>query len=319
MKSARILFVFVIASVAFAQAPEIVVRLQSGTKIEGRVAGLYREGAMIEDADGKTSLVRWEELPSLNPEQPVAVQPATATPLRRVNGAVPADDLACRSTPLAPKPLKGKIALSGTVRSGDVDSVLGALHAEATKDGPEDRIKAEIDALYGKTDGILTAGSFGGKARWDHFWSKTFYGYASLEGLYDSVQNLDLRAIASLGAGDFLWKKSEDCSWSVEGGLSALYEDFSTLSDPSLSPALRGATTFKRILFKDLKFEQEFEFLAPVDDFANYLARSKTRLGVPLCKDLALRFSLEMTYQGAPPAGTEPLQVLGLVGIEFQF
>ena len=56
----------------------------------------------------------------------------------------------------------------------------------------------------------------------------TFYSYASAEALYDDIQNLDLRAIVSAGAGDFLWKCADDKSWAVEGGISALYEDFST-------------------------------------------------------------------------------------------
>ena len=155
-----------------------------------------------------------------------APPPARLRPRRRRDKAP-----CCGTTPLTPKPLKGKIALSGTVRSGNVNSVLGALHAEATKDCAEDRITAAIDALYGKTDGELTRRVVGGKTRWDHFFKKTFYGYASAEALHDEIQNLDLRAIVGIGAGDFLWKRSDDCSWAVEGGISALYEDFSTNDD----------------------------------------------------------------------------------------
>ena len=57
----------------------------------------------------------------------------------------------------------------------------------------------------------------------------------------------------------------------------------------------------------------------PLDDFAGYLIRSRTTIGVPLCQDLALRLSLEITYDGDPPSGTEALDILGLVGVEYQF
>ena len=175
------------------------------------------------------------------------------------------------------------------------------------------------DKIGALTDDELTAASIGGKTRWDHFFTMTFYSYASLEALYDDIQNLDLRAIASIGAGEMIWKCNDDKSWAVEGGLSALYEDFSTEDDPRFSPAARAATIYKNILFDDLKFEEQLEILVPLDDPGAYLARSKTILGMPLCKDLALRLSLEITYQGDPPSGTEALDILGLVGIEYQF
>jgi hypothetical protein len=324
MKLACVLPLFAVASIAFAQAPEIVVPLATGGAVSGRIVGLYREGAMIEDPSGRTSLVRWEDLPSLGaqgePAPVAAASPAPASPAAgRGQASAPPDDACCKpKTPLCPKPLKGKVALSGTVRSGNVDSVLGAFHAEATKDWEEDKLFAAIDALYGKTDGTLTAASLGGKTRWDHFFTPTFYGYASAEALYDDIQNLDLRAITSIGAGDFIWKQSEDCSWAVEGGLSGLYEDYET-REPDFSLAARAATIYKRILFTDLKLEQGLELLVPIDDPGRYLARSKTLLGVPLCKDLALRLSLEITYQGDPPTGTQALDILGLVGIEYQF
>jgi putative salt-induced outer membrane protein YdiY len=309
--------VFSIAvSVVRAQAPGAVVRLESGGTFSGRVVGLFREGAMIEDAEGRTALVRWEDMPPLETPAAAAGQPPSGEAAKK---PAPSQDACCTKTPLTAKPLKGKLALSGTVRSGNVDSVLGAMHAEVTKDCTDDRITAAIDALYGKTDHELTAASVGGKTRWDHFFNMTFYSYASAEALYDDIQNLDLRAIVSAGAGDFLWKCADDKSWAVEGGISALYEDFSTADNATLAPAGRAATIYKNILFTDLKFEEHLEILVPLDDPAGYLARSKTILGMPLCKDLALRLSLEITYQGDPPPGTQALDILGLVGIEYQF
>jgi hypothetical protein len=281
------------------------VTLKVGGLANGQLEGIHETFGVVKVPIGSLALPE--------PPAPPASEPAPAPP------APPAAGKVCCKTPLEPKPLKGKLAFSGTVRTGNVNSVLSALHAEATKDCAEDRISAAIDALYGKTDDELSAASVGGKTRWDHFFTKTFFGYANAEALHDEVQNLNLRAIVGIGAGDFLWKCNDDRSWSVEGGISALYEDFSTSDDPELSPAARVGTTYKEILFTDLKLEEYAEILVPLNDFGRYLARSRTTLGVPLCKDLALRLSLEITYQGDPPADTEALDILGLVGIEYQF
>jgi putative salt-induced outer membrane protein YdiY len=320
MKPVFAVVVFLFASAAvFAQ--DAVVELKSGGTVSGRLAGLDREGASIQEGD-KLVRITWDQIAAvklgdarvpvtaLAPEAPASA-PAAAPP--------PAAATCCPKTPCNPRDLKGKLALSGTVRSGNVDSVLSALHVEASKEWAEDKLSAAIDALYGKTDDELTAASLGGKTRWDHYFTLSFYGYANAEALYDDIQNLDLRAIVGIGAGDFLWKCSDDQSWAVEGGMSALYEDFSTEPDPEISPAARVATIYKNILFCDLKLEEQLELLVPLNDPGDYLARSRTTLGVPLCQDLALRLSLEITYQGDPPPGTQALDILGLVGVEYQF
>jgi putative salt-induced outer membrane protein YdiY len=301
---------------AVRSAREVTLHLANGDRVTLAITGIAEgilEGRHPAFGAVKVPIASLGEAPPPAPPAAPAAAPAPAQPPKG------ADEVCCPGTPLTPKPLKGKVAFSGTVRSGNVDSVLTALHAEATKDCSEDRLTAAIDALYGKTDEELSAASVGGKARWDHFYSKTFYSYASAEALYDDIQNLDLRAIVGIGAGDFLWKCNEDRSWSVEAGISALYEDFSTSDDAEFSPAARVGTTYKEILFEDLKLEEQAEILVPLNDFGRYLARSRTTLGVPLCKDLALRLSLEITYQGDPPDDTDALDILGLVGIEYQF
>lgn len=301
---------------AIQSAQPITLSLANGDRATLRITGFSE--AKIEGTHDTFGAIRVpiaslaagaESAPAAPPAE-VAVAPPAPPP-----SAAPC----CPKTPLCPKPLKGKIALSGTVRNGNVNSVLGALHGEVTKEWEEDKITAAIDALYGKTGGEVTAASLGGRTRWDHFFNMTFYGYASGEALYDDIQNLDLRAIVSIGVGDVLWKCSDDRSWAIEGGISALYEDFSTRDEAELDPAGRVATIYKDIFFEDLKFEETLELLVPLTDPSGYLARSRTVIGLPLCKDLALRFSLEITYQGDPPNDSKALDILGLVGVEYQF
>jgi putative salt-induced outer membrane protein YdiY len=343
--------------VPFAAAQEPSVRTKSGTAVPGPIVSVDREGLLATDG-ARAVRIAFDDVASLRGDEPVAVALASGDrltiritaisggqleathealgALRIPIAALVAPEAApppgpsapappgkeppcCPATPLEPKPLKGKVALSATGRSGNVDSVLMAFHAEAAKDCAEDRIIAAIDALYGKTDDELTAASLGAKVRWEHFYTKTFFSYASAEALYDDIQNLDLRAILGIGAGDYLWKESDDRSWSVEAGISALYEDYSTRDDPELSPAARFATVYKEIVLTDVKVGEQLEILLPLDDVASYLLRSRTTIGVPLCQDLALRLSLEITYDADPPSGTEALDVLGLVGVEYQF
>ena len=109
-----------------------------------------------------------------------------------------------------------------------------------------------------------------------------------------------------------------DRLWSVEGGISGLDEEGAGRSS-STSTAGRAATTYKDVFFTDLHFEQNIELLVPFDDPGRFLAKSRTLFTVPISTSIRMRTSLELNYQGSPAPNTDKLDILGLVGLEYQF
>ncbi|HYC78041.1 MAG TPA: DUF481 domain-containing protein [Planctomycetota bacterium] len=246
----------------------------------------------------------------------VTLDPSTFAPLP--SPALPPQDAAAKKTPLTPTDWKGTISLNGSFRSGTVDSVLVALRAAVEKSWEEDKFSAALEALYGESDDLKTNESLFAKARFEHYWSDRFFGYGQADALYDRIQDIDLRAIAGVGVGYVVWKDSDDELLSFEGGVSGIYTKYGTGVD-ELSPAARVGATFKEILFKDVRFEQTAEFLLPLDDMDAFLVRARTSLAVPVAEGWSMKTSVDLQYQGEPAAGTENLDILFLIGLEYQF
>ncbi len=346
MKGKLCVAVIAISACLFGQTDEVAVA--GGSVVTGRVVAIDAEGVEIEAVGGGKTRTPWAAVANVRVTQPIKLSLANGDQItgtiRGRNGdqlaievgsfgalQIPIGALAApppppkkdappdpNKPPLTAGDWKGKVALSGTVRQGNVDSVLAALHAEAEKSWDADKVSLAADVLYGKTDGNLTASSFGGKARLDHFYDATLYTYASAEALHDEIQNIDVRAILNVGVGDVLWSEGPDRNWSVEGGIAGIYEKGAGRST-DISPAGRAATVYKDVFFTDLHFEQDFEILVPFDDPGRYLAKARSIFTVPISESIRMRTSLELNYQGDPPPNTERLDILGLVGLEYQF
>jgi putative salt-induced outer membrane protein YdiY len=336
----------VLAALAHAQSGGVLT--ETGF-VAGRVVALDRDGVSVEPALGVPAVsLSWTAVRDLRAPGPLTVQLANGDRLTvAVEGfeggrlllhfedegyllldpgrlAAPVQPASAPSPPAPATPPEssawsGKIALSATFRSGNVDSGLAALRAEAERKGEEDRLKAVLDAAYGETKGSRTAQSIAARIRYEHDWTKITYGYAQAEALHDDVQSVDLRAILSVGAGHKLWREDDKRFWSVEAGLSGIYEDLASGGGSDIAPAARLATQYKDVLFSNLEFEQLLEVLFPVTDLGDWIGRSLSVFSVPLSESLRMRASLELNYQASPAPGAENLDILSLIGLEYRF
>ncbi len=332
------------------------VWLASGGVAEGRITLVDGAGVVVRDGSGGSRTIAWSDVTQVRSTTPVTLTLLNGdrvtgtidgivdgrlqllfgsegwmrvgpnqlgTPTAAVAEAAPAPEKAPEkppvTTPLEPTDWKGKIALSSSIRSGNVDSLLVAFHAEAQRNWEEDKLLAILDAIYGDTEGERTAESLAARLRYEHFFNRTFYFYAQADGLHDEIQSIDLRVILGVGIGDMLWKVDDDRFWSVEAGISGIYESYTTDEDSELSPAVRLATQYRNILFDALKFEQLLEVLFPLNDFGRWIGRSLTVLSIPVSESMRLRASLELNYQADPPGDTDNLDILSLIGLEYSF
>jgi putative salt-induced outer membrane protein YdiY len=217
-----------------------------------------------------------------------------------------------------PSPWKGRIGLSGALRSGNVDASLFRIDANLDRYWKLDRFTSFAAASYGETDGEKTAEAAKAGAKFEHHYTKPFYSYAMGEVGFDKIQNIELRALLGIGAGYEFWHASADRNFGVEGGINALYESFDG-GDNHLSPAARGALFYRDVWFSKLKFEQLAEILVPLDDPGRFIARSSTTISVPIAENWSMRNVFEIDYQADPPDDTENLDLRLLIGVEYTF
>lgn len=288
-------------------AGPLAVALANGDRITGRIEGAGAGGVRIASPALGSVLVPVE-----------ALEPAPPEPSAKPGGAGAAADPDAELEVFKPAEWKGRIGLSGALRTGNIDSSLFRLDGSIEKLWRVDRFKAAGEATYGETSGITTVNAAKAGAKFDHFWSKPFYSYALAEAGYDEIANVDLRALAGAGAGYEFWHEAADENFGVEAGLNALYESFES-GDSRIAPAARGAVFFRDVWFEKLKFEQLGEILVPLDEPSRYLIRATSTMTVPIAEHWNLRNVFEVSYQGEPPPDTESLDLKLLLGIEYTF
>lgn len=289
-------------------AGPVPVILGNGDRITAKVLGASGHDLKLESGLFGSLSVPLKDLPP-----PPLLPPPSRIVLDETNHEIEAAVRVFNATPWT-----GRIGLSGMLRTGNVDASLFRLDGGLQKLWHRDRFSASADVAYGETDGVTTASSAKGGAKFDHFYSQKFYSYALAEAGYDEVQNLDIRALAGIGMGYEFWKKSPDENLGVEAGINALYEAFDG-GDSHFAPAARGALFYRDVFFSALKFEEIAELLLPLDDLGRWIFRSTSSVGMPLADGWSLRNVLEIHYQGDPPQDTEALDIKLLVGIEYAF
>lgn len=299
------------------------IHLANGDRITGRIVGV-EAGMLVVSAE----LLPEIRIPlaSLGSSEVVAAQLAAAGEAAidaAIEEAQDDEDLfATEGDVLKPKDWTGKVALLGSFREGNSETLDVNFRAEAKRQWTVDRLDLSAGYSYGEAEGEKnTSNAFAG-AKFDHFYNKRFYSYANATVLWDEIAEIDLRALVGIGAGLTVWKEPENGEkqyFDVEAGISAIYEKFSANGDDGLDPALRVATDYKNLLGETVEFSNENEFIMPFSEVDGWILRSITSLNVPLSDAWYLKNSLELDYQAAPPAGTENLDIRVLLGIEYSF
>jgi hypothetical protein len=152
--------------------------------------------------------------------------------------------------------------------------------------------------------------------------SKHVFLFASGDALYDSIQNLSLRAVPKAGAGYVLWERAPKEGVrdfvQVEAGAGWVYEKYihnGTPPDPVVGEddyftvALGAAAGV--LLPRGMLFDWRFDYLPSVTDFADdYVVRTTAGLTIPLIAPLSARLAIADTYDNTPSGGAEKNSLL---------
>ncbi|MAG54683.1 MAG: hypothetical protein CMJ83_00165 [Planctomycetes bacterium] len=291
---------------------QVPVALANGDRITGRITGFDGERLTVVTTLFAALSVPVSELSS--------APPSPAESVARSDAVVEKAEDQEKKGILEEKDWNGRIALLGTLRTGNVDSSLFQLTVGINRQWRADRLATHAAFAYGQTEGETTATNAEAGVKWDHFYDADFYSYARTDLEFDDIKQLDLRAILGIGVGLNLWRGEKDHqSFDVEGGIDGIYEDFQTSEDTEFDPAGRIAFTYKNRFFEDLLFTEEFQVLFPIPDASDFIMNSKTTLSVAISDNWQLKNILEIEYQGDPPNAVKNLDLKLLLGLEYKF
>jgi putative salt-induced outer membrane protein YdiY len=207
-------------------------------------------------------------------------------------------------------------ALGLTLTSGNSETVLGTASLLASKKDPENEWSLGLDGAYGKNNHVKSVETLHGFGQYNHLFSDRSYGYMRLDGLHDSIADLEYRGTFSPGAGYYLLKDSAK-QFSVEGGPAFIYEKQG--SDKKGYVSLRIAERFDYKLNDRAKIWESVEVLPQVDHFKNFLVNSELGIETKITEQLGLRAVLQNNYDNEPAIGRKKNDIRLVTAIAYHF
>jgi putative salt-induced outer membrane protein YdiY len=220
------------------------------------------------------------------------------------------------------KPFETTLSFNGLLTSGNASK--GEIGSKLETQGATthfEQIRAGGSYSYGQSevDAVKTTTA----KRWDLFGNvrrpwELDETYTFLNGKIesDAVADLHYRVTEGGGVGLYL-KKAEKVEWSVESGLSWVWEE--TADGSANYPAIRLGERYERKWEGGPKVTQNLEILPHALRINDFLLNADVQLETVITQSLNLRTAMEYHYQSRTPDETKSYDLRLVVGVSCKF
>lgn len=247
------------------------------------------------------------------PDRHVQTAPAPGAPPQPV--AI-ADISAINPTPPA---WTGSLTLTGLRTTGNSETDQLGFRGALSKRWPHDRLTFEAEYSFGRQEDPSTgeksttidyAMALG---KYDHFFTRRFYGYLGTKAERDGVAELELRLAPGAGAG-YQWFERPTFNLSTEAGLVWVYENYKrTGSSEFFGPRLAYSVDWTPI--QPLKLYHKLEYIPSFEDLGgDYLLNIDAGARLAMWKGAFAELRYEYRYDATPASGrgrTDQRYILG--------
>lgn len=264
-------------------------------------------------------------------DQPPVSTPVTAGPEGQVQIA-PGGTAAPRTlaisqvaaiNPPAPE-WKGSLALNGLLTRGNSETEQLGFRFGIGKRWEDERFAAGAEYTYGRqrdpdTDERTISVDYGAIfAKWDHFFTKRFYGYLTAKAERDGVAELEYRFTPSAGAG-YQWFETPTFNLATEAGLAYVYEKFEgQKASDFLGPRFAYHVDWTPV--GPLKLYHNLEYVPSFEDFTgDFLLNLDAGLRVAVWKGFFTDFRFEYRYDSTPGTGRQKDDTRLVLGVGWEF
>jgi putative salt-induced outer membrane protein YdiY len=264
-------------------------------------------------------------------EEPPVTSRVTAGPDRQVEtspspGAapqpVPITDIAVINPPLPE--WKGALSLNGLFTTGNSETEQLGFLANAAKRWPRDRLTFGAEYSYGRQkdpdtgEKSTTINYAMALAKYDHFFTKKFYGYVNLKAEHDEVAELEVRLTPGVGVG-YQWFEGPKFNLATEAGVSWVYENFKhSPTQEFMAARLAYAVDWTPVdplyLYHKLEYLPAFE-----DPGGDYLLNADAGARLTVWKSLFAEFRYELRYDSRPASGRDTTDQRFILGAGWAF
>jgi putative salt-induced outer membrane protein YdiY len=318
-KGIAALFTALLVFLAGAQAAADEVWLKNGDHLTGKVKSLDGGTLLFNTAYAGDLSIKWEEVVNLRTDDPVKVVLGDETSAQ--GPVTPGDsgkvkvkpeqvaepvtvDLANIKTINPKPPVTKRFRANVGYSLSDGNTNTEDIYADAEFVARTIDNRYTIGARYKRSENenVKTEDNAFGYMKYDHFFTKKWYGYANATGEQDEFKDLDLRTTLGAGAG-YQFIESERTHLSLEGGLSYVDENYIVNEDNSFAAGRWGLRFDHFILPKSLQYFLSHEGLQSVEDSDDLLLFTQTGFRVPFYKNLNITAQFNWDYDKSPSPG----------------
>lgn len=160
----------------------------------------------------------------------------------------------------------------------------------------------KIEALRGKSAGVLTAERYLTDLRLEHAYSRRTYSYVNTGWMRDTFAGVDDRVNVGLGGG-YKFLDGPQSFLKSEAGISVVEESYVDNTDRSYIEG-RAFGEYVYAFTKKNKFTQSLEYLYDFDNTENYRYNTETAVTAALTDSLSLKVSYLIKYDNEPTPST---------------
>jgi putative salt-induced outer membrane protein YdiY len=212
---------------------------------------------------------------------------------------------------------KGNITGAGTAQSGNTKRDALSISADALRRTENDRFSARYLFNYGRDSGKMNTRNHYFISEYDYFFTKKWFGLATVEFLNDIFQDLNLRTSAAVGGG-YQFFEDEIKALAVSAGLAYVNENHDQGQDKSwISARVEGDFRYK--IFDFLSFSEQLILYPPLESGNSFLLRNDAALTTPIGKRWALRLENIVQYNSKPASGFKKTDLTTMLGLQYSF
>ena len=213
----------------------------------------------------------------------------------------------------------GLFSLNGLLTTGNSETEQLGFRGALSKRWPHDRLTFGAEYYYGRQEDPSTGEKSTtidyamALAKYDHFFTKKFYGYLGTKAERDKVAELELRLAPGAGVG-YQWFERPTFNLSTEAGLVWVYENYkrtgwSEFFGPRLAYSVDWTPIHPLMLYHKLEYLPSFEDLG-----GDYLLNIDAGARLAVWKGLFAELRYEFRYDSTPASGrhrTDQRYILG--------
>lgn len=217
----------------------------------------------------------------------------------------------------------GSLVAGALVTRGNSDTDAFNFSGDATLRREDDRLNVNGQYLFGRQRDADTGAkttstdNWRAGAKYDYFFSKQFYGFASGTVERDRIAELSLRLTPAVGAG-YQWIERPDFNLSTEGGLAFIHEEFDN-DGTNDSVSLKLAYHVDKKLREGIKAFHNLTYFPSLQNLNDYYVLTDAGLRVDLTERFFTEFKVELKYDATPAPGASRSDLRYILGVGWSF